>query len=399
MRILHIFDHSIPLHSGYSFRSRAILREQANRGWETHHLTSPKHYKDGPNPESVDGLTFHRTPAPAAKLPGLKEWAEISAIAAALEPLARKIKPDILHAHSPSLNAHAMLKVARKLGIPSVYEIRATWEDAAVANLMGREGNLKYRLTRMLETFAVRRADAVGVICDGLRQEFLARGVPAEKLFTIANAVDPEHFTFAQPKNEALLDKLNLRGADVIGFLGSFYDYEGLDVLIAALPKMRAQRPNMKLLLVGGGPMEAALAAQIAALGLADHVRMIGRVPHSEVDQYYALCDVLVFPRKRTRVTELVTPLKPLEAYAQGKLVAASDVGGHKELVRDGKTGFLFRADDAADLARCVVKLFEERAYWPAVLDAALAYVQQERTWARSVANYQPVYERLLRTR
>ncbi len=397
MRILHIFDHSIPLHSGYSFRSRSILREQAKRGWETHHLTSPKHYMDGPNPETVDGLTFHRTPAPKAKWPGLKEWAEISAMSAALEPLARQLKPDILHAHSPSLNAHAMLKVARKLGIPSVYEIRATWEDAAVANLTGREGSLKYRLTRALETMAVRRADAVGVICDGLRQEFLSRGVPAAKLFSIPNAVDPDHFAFAQAKNSALLDKLQLQGADVIGFLGSFYDYEGLDVLIAALPQLRAKRSNAKLLLVGGGPMEAALKAQIAKLGLGDHVRMVGRVPHGEVDQYYALCDVLVFPRKRTRVTELVTPLKPLEAYAQGKLVAASDVGGHKELIRDGETGVLFRADDPTDLARCVSHLLDNQALWPAIHEAALKYVHTERTWARSVANYEPVYARLIK--
>jgi glycogen synthase len=397
MRILHIFDHSIPLHSGYSFRSRSILREQAKRGWETHHLTSPKHYMDGPNPQEADGLTFHRTPAPAAKLPGLKEWAEIAALEAALLPLAQRIKPDVLHAHSPSLNAIAGLRVARKLNLPIVYEIRATWEDAAVANLTTQEGSIKYRLTRMLESYAVKRVDAVGVICEGLRSEFLQRGVPANKLFTIPNAVDPELFPYAQPKNAALVAKHGLADADVIGFLGSFYDYEGLDVLIAALPALVARRPKLKLLLVGGGPVEAALKAQIAALNMQDHVRMLGRVPHHEVDQYYALCDILVFPRKQTRVTELVTPLKPLEAFAQGKLVAASDVGGHKELIKDGETGVLFHADDPADLAKRVADLFEQRGSWPRFHENALRYVQQERTWARSVANYEPVYNRLLR--
>jgi glycogen synthase len=397
MRVLHIFDHSIPLHSGYSFRSRSILREQAKRGWETHHLTSPKHYMDGPNPQEADGLIFHRTPAPVIKLPGLKEWAEISALAAALEPLARRIKPDILHAHSPSLNALAALRVARKLDLPIVYEIRATWEDAAVANLTTHEGSLKYRLTRMLESYAVKRVDAVGVICEGLRREFLQRGVSADKLFSIPNAVDPTLFPYAQSKNAALAAKHDLADADVIGFLGSFYDYEGLDVLVAALPALIAKRPKLKLLLVGGGPVEAALKAQIAALGLHDHVRMLGRVPHSEVDQYYALCDILVFPRKQTRVTELVTPLKPLEAFAQGKLVAASDVGGHKELITDGETGILFRADDPADLARRVSELFGSPDSWPRIHQNALRYVQEERTWARSVANYEAMYNRLIR--
>jgi glycogen synthase len=123
---------------------------------------------------------------------------------------------------------------------------------------------------------------------------------------------------------------------------------------------------------------------------------MLGRVPHTQVDQYYALCDILVFPRKQTRVTELVTPLKPLEAFAQGKLVAASDVGGHKELIKDGETGILFHADDPADLAQRVGDLFEQRDSWPRIHQNALRYVQEERTWARSVANYEPVYNRLM---
>jgi PEP-CTERM/exosortase A-associated glycosyltransferase len=395
MRILHIFDHSIPLHSGYSFRSRAILREQAKRGWETHHLTTPKHYKEGLNPEVVDGLTFYRTPAPKTKIPGFKELAEISAITRALEPLAERIKPQILHAHSPSLNAMAALRVGRKLGLPVIYEIRGTWEDAAVANLTTREGSLKYRLTRRLESHAARSADAVAVICDGLRREFIARGVAPDKIFQVPNAVDPESFPFAQAKNMELAAEHGLLDAEVIGFLGSFYDYEGLDVLIAALPDLVARRPKLKLLLIGGGPREDALKAQIKALGMTPYVVMLGRVPHAQVDQYYTLCDVLVFPRKHTRVTELVTPLKPLEAFTQGKLVAASDVGGHKELIRHGETGFLFRADDPADLARCVAGLFEDRNSWPAIHQAALTYVHAERTWARSVAHYAPVYERL----
>ncbi len=131
-------------------------------------------------------------------------------------------------------------------------------------------------------------------------------------------------------------------GAEVIGFIGSFYDYEGLDDLIAAMPRLVAARPGARLLLVGGGPMEAALRAQAEASPVADAIRFVGRVPHQEVERYYGLVDVLAYPRKKMRLTDLVTPLKPLEAMAQRRLVAASDVGGHRELIEDGRTGTLF---------------------------------------------------------
>ena len=69
-------------------------------------------------------------------------------------------------------------------------------------------------------------------------------------------------------------------------------------------------------------------------------------MPHHEVDRYYGLIDILAYPRKAMRLTELVTPLKPLEAMAQRKLVVASNVGGHRELIEDGVTGTLFPAGD-----------------------------------------------------
>ncbi|MDQ9785858.1 glycosyltransferase, partial [Serratia marcescens] len=92
-------------------------------------------------------------------------------------------RPDILHAHSPVLDAVAGLRVAKKRNLPFVYEIRAFWEDAAVGNGTGREGSLRYRATRALETWAVRKADAVAVICEGLRRDLVARGIDQSKIF------------------------------------------------------------------------------------------------------------------------------------------------------------------------------------------------------------------------
>lgn len=398
MRILHVLDHSIPLHSGYTFRTAAILREQRKLGWDTHHVTSVKHTAPGPLVEEVDGLTFHRTPwTPGAvdRVPVLRERAQMRALEARLLEVARELKPDVLHAHSPVLNAFPALNVGRRLGIPVVYEIRAFWEDAAVDHGTTTEGSLRYRATRAMETRAVQQVDAVTTICEGLRRDLVARGVPESKITVIPNAVDIDNFAFGVPGDDALRAELGLTGKRVLGFIGSFYAYEGLDLLLRALPAILQQAPDIALLLTGGGPQEENLKRLTQELGLQDHVKFTGRVPHAQVQRYYSLVDVLVYPRHSMRLTDLVTPLKPLEAMAQGLLLVASDVGGHKELIRDGETGMLFRAGDADDLARSVLRLLAMQDRWPQLREAGRRYVETERNWTNSVARYRDVYGRL----
>lgn len=401
MKILHVFDHTLPLHSGYTFRSAAILRNQQKLGWQTFHLSGPKQVDCSVAEEDADGLHFYRTPRPEgvlARLPGGDPFAVMAAIEKRLLPLARELRPDVLHAHSPVLDAMPALRVGRKLGIPVVYEIRAFWEDAAVDHGSTTEGSLRYRLTRALETRAVKQADAVTVICEGLRADLVARGIPAGKITVIPNAVDVDKFAVGGTADPELKMKLGLGTGRVLGFIGSFYAYEGLDLLIGALPAITARAPDVKVLLVGGGPQDAALKAQVMALGLKDRVVFAGRVPHAEVNRYYDLVDVLVYARHPMRLTELVTPLKPLEAMAQGRLMVASDVGGHRELIDDGKTGVLFRAGDADDLARKAVALLDNASDWERIKANGRRFVETERNWAASVARYRGVYQRLVQT-
>jgi PEP-CTERM/exosortase A-associated glycosyltransferase len=398
LRILHVLDHSIPLHSGYTFRTRSILQQQRALGWETCHITSSKQGAAGPARESVDGLEFYRT-APStgmlARLPVFSQLAVIDTLAARLLEVARQVRPDILHAHSPALNAVAALRVGKKLGIPVVYEIRAFWEDAAVDHGTATEWGMRYRFTRAMETYALKRVDAATTICEGLRGEIITRGIPAQKLTVIPNAVNIEDFSIGGQRDAALAASLGMDGKVVLGFIGSFYAYEGLDVLLQAVPAMLAANPDIRVLLVGGGPQDAALKAQAEALGIAGQVVFTGRVPHSEVQRYYDLIDVLVYPRLKMRLTDLVTPLKPLEAMAQGRLLAASDVGGHKELIIDGETGVLFKAGDPQALAQKVLALLAEPQRWAALRASGRNYVETERNWRASVARYKPVYAAL----
>lgn len=393
LRILHVLDHSIPLHSGYTFRTLSILREQHRRGWETVQLTTPKQGASGEREQVVDGLTFHRTPS----VEGAGLLAQMRLTASRLAEVVDATGPDLIHAHSPVLNALPSLWVGRRKRLPVVYEMRASWEDAAVDHGTTSEGSLRYRMSRALESFALRRADQITTICEGLKADIAVRGISEDRITVIPNAVDAALFRFGVAPDPQLRRTLGLEGATVIGFAGSFYGYEGLNLLLEAAHRMRARHPQLRVLLVGGGPQEQNLKSQVASAGMQDCVIFTGRVPHSEVQRYYELIDVLAYPRLPIRLTELVTPLKPLEAMAQGRMFVASDVGGHRELVRHGETGFLFKAGDASALEHAIEDVLQRREEWPRIMAQARHFVESERTWADSVARYESVYQRAMR--
>ena len=404
-RPLHIFDHSIPLHSGYTFRSREILRHQRELGWDTQHITSPKQGKSPGPSEEIDGLLFHRSgelSGPLAKLPLLDQYAVVHQLGQRLEQVARATRPNLLHAHSPSLNGIAALKIGKKLGLPVIYEVRAFWEDAAVDHGTCREGSARYRLTRRLETWVLHRADAVTTICEGLRNAIInERQVPADKVSVIPNAVNISRFQSGNETDPELAARLGLwtngHRSPVVGFIGSFYAYEGLDLLIKALPRLLQREPDTKLLLVGGGFQDNALRQLSASLGLQDRILFTGRVPHEQVNRYYDLIDILAYPRHSMRLTELVTPLKPLEAMASGRLIVASDIGGHRELIRDRDTGYLFPAGNADALADTLAELLTARELWSTLRKNGRNYVEHERNWSNSIQRYQAIYQSVLK--
>ena len=400
MKVFHIFDHSLPLHSGYTFRSRNIIDQQRALGIETYHLTGTKHKQQiYQADEQVDDLLFYRTPASNSllnRLPVINQYAVVTDTAKRLDRLVLEHKPDILHAHSPALDGLAALKIGKKYKIPVVYECRAFWEDAAVDHGTQKEGSLRYKLTRMMETYVFKNADAVTVICEGLKNDVMDREVPESKITVIPNAVDINKFETITEKSSRLAQNLGLGDELIIGFIGSFYAYEGLDLLVKATEQLLADGVSVKLLMVGGGPQDAALKQQVADAGIAQHVVFTGRVPHEAVNDYYSLIDLLIYPRKSMRLTDLVTPLKPLETMALGKLVIASDVGGHKELIDDGKTGFLFPADDVDALVDTIKKV-DQLNDLDTIRKAGRYYVDNERNWGNSVKRYLPLYESLVK--
>lgn len=398
MRILHVFDHSPPLQSGYVTRSLGLLRSQRARGWETLHVTASRHAAwthQSQAFETFGDLTFYRTPQPSST-PLPLPIAEMKMLRRRLMEIVGRERPDIIHAHSPVLNVLPAIAVSRRFRVPIVYEVRAFWEDAAVDLGHSREGSPRYRLARLLDTWAMRRCDAVLPLSEAMRLELVARGIPEAKLTVIPNAVDEGFLTAATDTGTDIRAALGVKDRFVIGFIGSFYSYEGLDLLLEAMRLLLSEHRRVALLLVGGGPDEQRLRSIAERLQLRDAVHFIGRVPHDQVPRYYQTADLFAFPRRRMRLTELVTPLKPLETMAQSKPVAVSDVGGHRELVTDHETGFLFPADDANALARCIISIINNPVLTAQIAAKGRAYVERARSWRANSSRYAAIYERLL---
>ena len=249
LKILHILDHSLPVHDGYSFRSQNIFQAQRDRGWLPVIVTSPKHEESWKGhwtkEEQINGFNYYRTgPIKHNGIPFEAEVRLMSVLGRRIQEVAEREKPDILHAHSPVLNAIPALWAGHKLGIPVVYEIRAFWEDAGVDQGTYTQDSCKYKLVRSIETWVCKRADQVIVICNGLKNDLVKRGISSQKITPVFNGINPDDFRPCEPDTE-YQKAWNLKGKTVIGFIGSFYRYEGLDLLINAFSHLTSQPPSL----------------------------------------------------------------------------------------------------------------------------------------------------------
>jgi glycogen synthase len=405
-RVLHVLDHSFPVLSGYSVRSESLTVAQLRAGLQPQILTGPFHQLD--DPAASDTITrdvpCRRTSladSPARRLverrvPILGELAAVRLVQERISAWLTEERFDLVHAHSPALWGLAAARARRSHKFAFVYEIRAFWEDAAVDQGKTRPGSLRYQVCRGLESRVARRADAVVGIARHILEDLRGRGIPDEKLFHIPNGVEADRFPVRPPDKE-LAANLGLDGAFVFGFIGSLYHYEGISWLVGALSELRRRRLPIKLLVVGTGEDTTGIRRAIQQTGSEEHVVLAGRVPPGVVAQYYSVADVLVYPRLKIRLTELTTPLKPLEAMAQAKPVLASNVGGIRELVEHEQTGLLFEPGNVDDFCRQAERLIRNEAFRRDLGERARQQTLRERDWKVLARRYQAVYDYAIR--
>jgi len=400
LKILHVLEYSRPNISGYSLRSDAIIRHQRKLGVSTKQLTSQRYQEFTQKEDDVDGVIYERTTKSSSfltRIPFFNYFHHINFLAKRIEQAVLADKPDLIQTHSPMFNALAAIKVGKKHNIPVTYEVRALWEDAAVDTGKTTEGSLKYKIIKAIEQRAFEKADAVSCICKGLKEDLIKRNIPESKIYITPNAVDIDNFKPLYERNTTLESEFNLSGKKVVAFVGTFFKYEGLSYAIDAISQISKSREDIHLLLVGAGNELDNLKQQVNDLKLNEYVTFVGRVPFERVGDYYSLADVMVFPRESIRLTELVTPLKPLESMAQFKPVIASDIGGHRELIEHNQTGFLFPADDASALAKTILDVIDNKELLLDVSQKGLVFVTEDRNWLNTAKQYIPVYKKFIK--
>ena len=388
--ILHVLDHALPELSGYSIRSHNLLRALCDHGIPVLAL-APSAAADRSREETLDGVPYLRS-ASRSSVGGPLERMIASYCEVHRQLRGRPVA--LVHAHSPVRTGLPAFSAARRAGVPFVYELRGLWEESAVQRRRMTRRSAAYQLSRLLETWLMRRVDGLTAISHGLIAEAQRRGVAARRIVHVPNGVDAETFRPRLPDAE-LTARHGLGGSIVFAFIGFFFAYEGVERLVRVWPRVRDRVPNACLLLVGDGDEQPALQAQVRRLGPAANVVMAGQVPHADIPRYYSLADVVVYPRQRARSTELTTPLRPLEAMAMGKPVVASDLGGLREIVQHGRTGLLVAADDDAALAAALTELALDANRRARLGEQARRFAAEER-WTRLADVYAATYARLL---
>jgi PEP-CTERM/exosortase A-associated glycosyltransferase len=397
-RILHLVTESLPYYqSGYTIRTHEIVLAQRAAGLDPSVVTSAGFpqthgFLDPPPRDLVEGASYHRVPGGV----WLPEDHRLQQYADGVAALTRELRPAVLHAASKFPNALVAAAVRDATGLPVVYEVRGFLEESWLARHAG-QGPVgeRYELDRAAETAAMRAADAVVTLGEGMKAEIAGRGIPADRITVVPNGVAPERFP-PQPRDEALARRLGLAPGDVVlGYVSTFFAFEGIRHLVDATAVLRRRGRAVRLLLVGDGEERMALERQAHDLAVHDRVVFTGRVPRDQVNRYYALIDVFVVPRIDATVCHLVTPLKPLEAMAAERAVVVSDVRALREIVTEGETGFSFPAGDAEALADTVDTLLDDPARRAALGKAAGEWVRAERTWRSNGRRYRRLYERL----
>jgi glycosyltransferase involved in cell wall biosynthesis len=400
-RVLHLVNDALPTSSaGYTIRTHEIVLAQRATGLDPHVVTRcgfpvTQGTLDGRRLVMLDGIPYHRL------LPWRMPSRADQAAALGLELAARltdHIRPSVLHAASNYVNAVTALGVGKSHGLPVVYEVRGFWEDTWLSRYPHSEERASselYRRNRDLETWCMLAADLVVTLGEAMRDEIVARGVPAEKVLIVPNAVSQE---FLQPLPDAtvLRDELGIaRNEHVIGVVSTLVPHEGIGTLLEATGLLRARGLPVRALIVGDGPERPALQRQAADLGLGEAAIFTGRVPAAKVREFHALLDVFVVPRTPDRVCQLVTPLKPVEAMASGLCVVTSEVKALAEIIKPDVTGALTIPQDAVALADTLEPLVCSPDVRRKLGDNAREWVARDRTWARNAARYRDAYARL----
>ncbi|MBM7585765.1 glycosyltransferase involved in cell wall biosynthesis [Bacillus pakistanensis] len=391
-KVIHVLNKSMPEINGYTIRSREIVQHQLDLdiepivvtklGWSTHEDSASKEYT------IYDGIKHYRLHHKGIVLNTVPLSVYFDAYADEFAQFLKKVQPKLVHAASNFQNALPALMVANKYQIPSVYEVRGFWHDTTSSKIEGFDQSQRYQLHEKYELYCCHLADKVVAIGESLAKKLIDLGIPKEKISIVPNGVDSEYFS-PIPKEEELNRKFKLKDKLVFGFIGSVTHYEGIDYAFKALRVLKDEGFSFHFILVGDGPALQDLKNLSRDLDLHGNITFVGRVPHTEVKKYYSIIDVFPFPRTKAKVCALVTPLKPFEVMAMGKLSIVSDIPALNEMVIEDENGLKFESENVESLYYCMKKA----KYNLDIGRKAREWVIEHRDWNTLIKKYNKVYK------
>ena len=432
LKILHVLANGPPDVNGYAVRTHGLMKAYSGLpNIEVVGLTSPW-YPDRDSmaePIEMDGVTYHRCLHPARmksvkgpamkwsaskgkdRIAGTAGFASKPLYKRALSLLFKPLRPgwawleekiifkhftsriievakeenaEIIHAHVPYRVGIPALRAARKLSLPFIYEMRGMWEESAVASGRWKSVGLAYRRFRRMETKVLRAADNVICISETLRKEAISRGVDEDKISVVPNAVDAEVVREESDLFHEMKEKLE--GKLVVGYIGSLRELEGVDLTAEAVSILKEKGVDVNFFVLSSESGQDNLRAYCHELGISENSHIVGPVPHNKVAPFYDLIDVFVVSRPDTRVTRLVTPLKPFEAMRSGRAVVVADLPALSEIVEDGETGCLYPAGNAQALAETIHDLLQDKSKRDSLGEQAKNWILENRIWGSVVA-------------
>jgi len=268
--------------------------------------------------------------------------------------------------------------LARRHGVPLVVEVNYTARSPLVRQ---RTAWLKF-LARWVDRKIFERATVLVAVSSTLRTELIRDyGVAPARIVVSPNAADPHKFDPSRVTPIANAEGKALAGKCVIGFVGSFAPWHGVDLLLAAFVVVARTIPESVLLLIGDGPERAKIEAEAARHGLRDRVMFTGPIPHRDLGQYVARFDIAVMPDSN----DYGSPMKIFEYMAMGRAVVAPDYAPILDVLRDNENGVVFARRNGARLAERLVDLCKDTSQTARLGAAARKTIVSERSWLHNV--------------
>ncbi len=397
-RVAYVLHNSLPFSSGgYATRAFGLSCGLKDLGFDVHVINRPGFPIDintGLELSQVDSISVINdiphiiTLSPTRRHKSPYDY--MLAAADSLESRFREYRPEIVVAASNHITAIPALIAASRLGIPFIYEVRGFWEITRVSREPEFESHPSFRAMKLLEAMAAKHAQHVFTLTQPMKEELITRGIDSNKITLLPNSCNPEEFV-PRRRNQDLAKQLSIPShIPVIGYIGTFVQYEGLEHLVEACALLKNKGVEFRLLIVGNenasgsdrGPITEAIIQTALANEMLDWVILPGRVPHDEVSNYYSLIDIAPFPRKPQPVCEMVSPMKPLEAAAMKKAIVVSSVKALQEMITHEKNGLVFEKGNIFDLATQLERLISDAELRHRLGENARVWVETERTWS-----------------